>query len=196
MNGFIAKIAAAACLAAGLAGSGCCNYHDLVDPCYPQRYNFAARTEVCAALTPQVKNGHVLEQTVWNWQFEPGTDKLNAAGLTHLIELARRRPVPDPIVYLATAQTPQDLTYDPARPEAFADARRDLDARRIMAVQKFLNAETADRGLAFQVAVHDPTEPDLPAAATVNAVRTWYPVFTGSASGSGGASAAPANPAR
>lgn len=187
MNGFIAKIAAAACLAAGLAGSGCCNYHDLVDPCYPQRYNFAARTEVCAALTPQVKNGHVLEQTVWNWQFEPGTDKLNAAGLTHLIELARRRPVPDPIVYLATAQTPQDLTYDPARPEAFADARRDLDARRIMAVQKFLNAETADRGLAFQVAVHDPTEPDLPARAIATSISVWNSNFTATYSGGGAA---------
>lgn len=188
MNGFIGKTMAAAVLAAGLAGAGCCNYHDLVDPCYPQRYNFAARTEVCAALTPQVKNGHVLEQTVWNWMFgdpgQKGSDRLNAAGMAHLTTLARTRPAPDPIIYLATAQ---DITYNPEAPEgAFADARRELDSKRIGAIQKYLTAQTADRGLAFQVAVHDPAEPDLPARATHNAIITWYPAFIGSASGSTG----------
>jgi hypothetical protein len=168
MKGFISRTALASCLTAGLAalGGGCCGYYDVVDPCYPQRYNFAARKEVCEARYQQVHNGHVLDQTMWNWQFEPGTDKLNDAGKDHLIYLLRRRPCPDQCIYLATAEDVHecfgnghsDLVYDPEHPEKFAEARADLDARRVVAIQKYLTAQTAGRGLAFHVVVHDPAE--------------------------------------
>jgi hypothetical protein len=195
MNGLISKSLAAACLAASLVGVGCCGYYDMVDPCYPQRYNFAARTEVCGALTPQVKNGHILDQTIWNWMFETEAskgppDQLNAAGMEKLNELIRRRPAPDPIVYLATAQVGGALKYNPENPDALGENRHDLDNRRIAAVQKYLNAQTADRGIAFQVIVHDPTEPDLPAAGIAGSVRTYYAGW-GGAGGGGGAAAAP-----
>ena len=77
------------------------HYRDLVDPCYPERYNYQARQEVVASYTPQVQNGHVLDQTVWNYDFEAGTDRLTGGGLEHLAYLARRRPQPDPVVYPA-----------------------------------------------------------------------------------------------
>src|SRR5437660_186226 len=102
MNGIIARSVAAVCLAGGTmtALGGCYGYHDLVDPCYPQRYEYAARTEVRESFAPQVANGHVLDQTVWNWQFESGTAVLTPAGMEHLAYLARRRPAPDPTIYL------------------------------------------------------------------------------------------------
>lgn len=192
MNGFISRTLAAAGMAASLAGAGCCGYYDMVDPCYPQRYNFTARTEVCGTLTPQVKNGHVLDQTIWNWMFEvesgKPTDRLNAAGQEKLTQLIRRRPAPDPIIYLATGQVGADqLVYDPTKPEALAESRRDLDSRRIAAVYKYLNAQTADHGLAFQVIVHDPAEPDLPATAIAGAVRTWIAGWGGAVGGGGAA---------
>ena len=71
-------------------------------------------------IAPQVSNGHVLDQTVWNYDFEPGTDKLTGGGLEHLAYLARRRPQPDPMVYLQTAQ---DVAYDPASPDKLAATR-------------------------------------------------------------------------
>ena len=52
----------------------------------------------------QVHNGHVLDQTVWNSHFEPGTDHLTAGGLAHLDYLARRRPAPDTTVFLEVAK--------------------------------------------------------------------------------------------
>src|SRR4051812_19110825 len=39
---------------------------DLYDPCWPERYNTLARRSVNHAMAPQVMNGHVLDQTVWN----------------------------------------------------------------------------------------------------------------------------------
>jgi hypothetical protein len=177
MNGFITRTAMTVCLTAGLAGvTGCCGYSDVVDPCYPTRYCFAARREVCEARYQQVHNGHVLDQTVWNWQFEPGTDKLNVAGMDHLIYLLRRRPCPDQCIYLATAE---DLVYDPEHPEKFPEARADLDAKRIAAIQKYLTAQTAGRGLAFNIVVHDPAEADFQAIPEGNAITLRNAGFQG-----------------
>src|SRR5947209_1427699 len=127
MKGFIAKSLVAFCGSGLLAVVGGCNvYRNIVDPCYPERYDYAARQEVTAAMAPQVFNGHVLDQTVWNYHFEydalkhEGTDKLTPGGLEHLAYLARRRPTADPVVYLQTAQ---DIVYDPADPDGLADKR-------------------------------------------------------------------------
>jgi hypothetical protein len=172
MNGFISRIAVAACFAVGLSSlTGCCGYNDVVDPCYPTRYNFAARKEVCEARYQQVHNGHILDQTVWNWHWKPGTEELNEAGRDHLIYLLRRRPCPDQCIYLATAEdinvcpanSHADLSYEPEHPERYVEARADLDSRRIVAIQKYLTAQTAGRGLAFHVVVHDPSEANFPA---------------------------------
>src|SRR5262245_43697435 len=134
----------AASLAGGLAASGCEHYRNLVDPCYPERWNYMARWETRAAFVPQVRNGRVLEQTVWNYHFDPGTDKLNPHGITHLAYLARRRPSPDEAVFLQTAQVGTDLIYDPCNQEKLIHDRRELDSRREAAIKAFLAAQTAD----------------------------------------------------
>jgi hypothetical protein len=155
MKGFIRKAAAVLCCAAGAGGLGCYTYHDLVDPCYPERYNFQARKEVVASYSPQIQNGHVLDQTVWNYDFEAGTDKLTGGGLEHLAYMARRRPAPDTTVYLQTAQ---DVAYDSAKPDDLGAKRQDIDAKRVVAIQKFLNAQTGGRRGEFTVLIHDPSE--------------------------------------
>src|SRR5438046_884319 len=66
------------------ASANCCSHKDLYDRCYPERYNNLAQREVNLAFTPQVQNGHVLDQTVWNHHFEKGTDKLTPGGMAHL----------------------------------------------------------------------------------------------------------------
>jgi hypothetical protein len=167
MKGFIPKAVWAACGAALLASTGCWSYKDFVDPCYPERYESMARHEVYAASGPQVANGHVLDQTIWNNFFEEGTDKLLPGGLEHLAYIARRRPRPDCTVYLETAK---DIAYDPAHPEKYSEARAELDTKRTVAVQKFLEAETSGRGVGFEVVVHNPGDPSIssiPAAASV-----------------------------
>jgi len=178
MKGIIAKAFLALCGAGALAGvEGCNVYRNIVDPCYPERYEFAARQEVIGATAPQVFNGHVLDQTVWNYHFEydavnhVGTDKLTPGGLDFLAYLARRRPSADPVIYLQTAQ---DITYDPADPDALADKRARLDGKRIQAIQNYLTAQTAGRHASFQVVVHDPAEVGISAVEGRLAVQSMY----------------------
>lgn len=177
MNGFIfKKIPASVGLGAlmlALVGCHKGNFHcdNLVDPCYPERYNAMARKEVREPFQAQATNGHILDQTVWNWHFERDfetdpktgaptprpTARLSPAGRDYLTHIVRRRPCPDPKVFLQTAQ---DLAYDPARPDDMLKKRTDLDAKRQEAVQSFLGIQAAGRRLPyeFQVAVHDPHE--------------------------------------
>jgi hypothetical protein len=171
MKGFMRKAATVLGGALALAGSqGCYEYRQLVDPCWPQRYNYEASKCVDANLTPQVQNGHVLDQTIWNWMFEAGTDKLTAGGLEHLSYLARRRPHPDCTVYVQTAQ---DVAYDAAAPDKMAADREELDNKRKVAIMKFLGAQTAGRPSEFQVLVHDPADVYLPAIAANVAYNQW-----------------------
>src|SRR5437879_2977951 len=70
MKGIIKRAAAAACLGGGLSLTwGCAGYRDLVDPCWPTRYDAMAAASVNDAFAAQVNNGHVLDQTVWNYHF-------------------------------------------------------------------------------------------------------------------------------
>jgi hypothetical protein len=172
MKGFIAKNLTAATLVGGLSlAAGCDCYRNIVDPCYPQRYTAMAKAETNAAMSPQVSNGHILDQTVWNSHFEPGTDRLTPGGLEHLGYLARRRPCPDSVLFLQTAQ---DVPYDPAAPDKFAEARAALDTRRIQAVQNYLMADTAGRHLTFEVVVHDPSEVGITATEAGISILKMY----------------------
>ncbi|HYT90876.1 MAG TPA: hypothetical protein VEL76_19355 [Gemmataceae bacterium] len=163
MNGFITRAFVAGCVGAALTVLGGCRLYDrLVDPCWPERYNSQARESVEEAFGTQVFNGHILDQTVWADFFEPATDKLTLGGQTYLTHLARVRPHPDPKVYLQTA-TANDVVYDPAAPEKGVNARRELNQKRVEALYKFLNYATADRPVAWQVDIHDPTEKSLSA---------------------------------
>jgi hypothetical protein len=192
MKGIISKTLAAVCLGGGIAAAGgCCEYYELVDSCYPQRYECAARHEVQAAFGPQVCNGHVLDQTIWNCHFEPGSDRLTPGGMDHLSYLARRRPSPDTKIYVQTAQ---DVPYDPAVPNQFAEARNELDRKRVDAIHKYLAAETENRPLSFEVVVHDSAEVGISTVPANIAIQQMYtgtrgnlPITAGvSASGGGG----------
>ncbi len=168
-----------------------------MDPCYPERYDYAARHEVTAALAPQVENGHVLDQTVWNYHFmrdanEQPSAMLNASGLDLLARLARTRPHPDPVIFLQTAQ---DLGYDSEHPDRLAAARNDLDAKRSKAIEAFLNAQTATRPVVFQVQIHDPAEVGIGAVPASKITAQMYNSYKGAlqaggASTTGGAGAA------
>jgi uncharacterized membrane protein YgcG len=173
MKGFMNKTLLASLCAGVLGAVGGCDtcLHNLYDPCYPQRYEHMSAQEVNDLTAPQVQNGHVLDQTVWNFHFEPGTEKLTAGGLDHLAYLARRRPTPDTMIYLQAAQ---DIAYDPANPDKFAQARFDLDGKRIASIQKYLNAQTSGRHLDFQVVVHDPAEVGIAATPAGTSVQRIY----------------------
>lgn len=179
MKGFMSKCLTALGVTSGLAVAGGCDcYQNLVDPCYPQRYEFASRQEVIAAFAPQVSNGHILDQTVWNYQFEPGTDRLTRGGMDHLAYLAHRRPYPDCTIYLATAHD-AELPYDPAAPAKYNEQRQNLDQKRIQAIQNYMAAETAGRPVSFEVVVHDPPEVGLAATPVGISVQKMYTGFQG-----------------
>ncbi|HEV3203299.1 MAG TPA: hypothetical protein VGY77_02900 [Gemmataceae bacterium] len=170
MKGFIAKTMTAIYFAGGsmMVAGGCYGYKDLVDPCYPERYEYAARQSVKQFIGPQVQNGHILDQTIWNYHFEPGTASMTEGGRAHLTYLGRRRPAPDSIIYLQVAH---DIAYDPAAPDKYVDARNDLDNKRIKAIQDFLGAETAGRSAPFTVVRHDPSEVGQSAVAVGRSIQ-------------------------
>jgi hypothetical protein len=183
MNGFIKTLGRCGGAAGLIALAGCCGYWEAVDPCYPARYTYMADREVFAALAPQVNNGQVLDQTVWNYHFVCGTDCLTAGGLEHLAYLARRRPHPDTCVFLQTAQ---DICYDPHAPDKMAECRADLDCRRVQAIQKFLTAQTGGQ-CAWKVEVHDPAEVGINAiAANASSQQMLNTRFRGGLPGGGG----------
>src|SRR5437868_2114590 len=116
MNGFIKRTVAVLSLGGAAAVSGCCSDKhlcDYYDNCWMTRYGMQAEQPVRETFAAQISNGHVLEQTVFTYHFDSGTDKLNKGGQEHLAFLARRRPQPDCVVFLQSAQ---DVTYDAAAP--------------------------------------------------------------------------------
>jgi hypothetical protein len=187
MKGLIAKALGGCGL---LALVGCCatdcNYDNLVDPCYPQRYWAVARHEVNEATLPQLENGHVLDQTVWDHHFEAGTDKLTPGGLEHLKYLARRRPHADPVILLQAAQ---DVMYDPAHTDAYVQGRLDLTNKRVQAIQAFLGAYTAGTPQDFRVVVHDPAEVGQSSVGVARSVLLMHNSYQGALPTGAGASA-------
>jgi hypothetical protein len=183
MNGFIKATVAGLCLGTGFTTMvGCATYRQVVDPCWPERYNAEARMSVRETFGAQAHNGHVLDQTVWNYDFEidpqtgEPTDRLNPSGMEHLKYLARRRPAPDPTVYLQTAQEVSGGKNLPA--DKLAQARAELDSKRIDAIQKYLAGMMTGRSqaVAFQVAVHDPAAVGI---AAMPLAGNQYPVIKG-----------------
>jgi hypothetical protein len=155
-----------------------------------------ATASVDSTFAAQVNNGHILDQTVWNYHFVPGTPQLTTMGQSHLAYLARRRPAPDTKLFLQTAE---DVVYDATKPEEYAKARSKLDADRTQAVLAYLQAETAGRPLTFDVTIHDPAEPGFRGARLYRmnelgrgAVNEMYNGYKGNlplSSGAGGGSA-------
>jgi hypothetical protein len=187
MKGFMKSVLAAACASGWFSAVGCHSGGDktfsCIDHCQHERYSAAARQEVITAFTPQVQNGRILDQTIWNEAFEPGTDKLTPLGWDKLDQLVRRRPQPDPRIFLATSR---DLPFNPAKADDYADARRDLDAKRSATIQKYLASQTAGRPVPFEVLVHDPSPTGLPGNAARNESLSLQGAYTGRLGAGGG----------
>ena len=131
-----------------LTFTGCFGYRDVVDPYYPKRYNVDARNSVRAALAPQVSNGNVLDQTVWDFHFETGKPELNAMGKDHLKRLARRRPVAQEVIFLQVAQNPDENANN-----------KELNKARSENIKTYMTKISQDKvHPEFQVVLHDPAE--------------------------------------
>lgn len=175
MKGFIRQTAAVFAFGSLLfAGVGCYHYRELVDPCWPERYNAMARQSIRDIHNAQADKGHVLDQTIWNYHFESDpktgapTDKLNAMGIEHLKYLSRKLPSPDPQLYL---QHSQDIPYaSNVAPEKLIDQRNQLNNRRSQAIERFLATQTIGRPGTYQIAVHDFAPPSYPPGWTQNAI--------------------------
>ena len=72
MKGLISKAMAACAWAVGRPAWAASAIGTWSIPCYPMRYNCMSRNEVNAAMAPQVQNGHVLDQTIWNLLLRAG----------------------------------------------------------------------------------------------------------------------------
>ena len=154
------------------------------DPCWPQRYSAVARQEVLTPFAQQALNGHVINLTIWNYHFEPGTDKLTAAGVEKLDSLVRVRPTPDNKVYIQTAR---DLAANVETVDKLHADRMALDLKRANVVAKFLAAEP--QRLPFEIYVHDPSDPSISSIGAGNAWRAQMQGYRGGISGGGGANA-------
>jgi hypothetical protein len=193
MKGYLTKVLSGAFLAGGVLSAGCHHQSGEVsghgDPCWPDRYANESRASVVASFQPQVENGHVLDQTIWNIHFDSGTDKLNGAGMDKVDQLTRRRPRPDTKLYLQTAR---DIAYDAEKPNDYSAKRNELDTKRTLAVQKYLGASLTGRPATFDIQVHDPSPPGI-ASATPGIVPAKASAAAGAASGGAAPAAAPAS---
>ena len=200
MNRMMRAAAAAAILTSGLGSIGCVStgggargeghgpigdhWRNAADPCYPERYNHAARQAVIAPFAQQVHNGHALNQTVWNYYFEAGTDKLTSAGMEKLDSIARTRPAPDPKLYI---QASRDLSLTADNAGKIADLRTDLDVKRAVAIQKYMGTQPVIGGaVAYEVYVHDAPTPGINAEMAAGAYRGSILGYRGGISGAAG----------
>lgn len=158
-----------------VAVTGCVgSYSDLVDPCYPQRYNCQARQAALEPLQTQAANGLAYEQTLYNYHFKAESDELLPNGQQLLARLAARRPAPDTSIYVQTAN---DVPFTPQDPEGYARKRKDLNERRVAAVKQFLKMLKPE--VAFTVDVAEPSKVGIDSREGATAVRDLHNSATG-----------------
>jgi hypothetical protein len=177
-----------------VSATGCYGtFHEVVDPCYPERYNCKAREEINDLRAAQVQQGLIYEQTLFVHHFNPASETLHPGGIALLQRLANRRPEPEAVIYLQTAQNNYDLDYK--KPEEYASKRKELDDKRKLEIEKFLKMERPD--VNFTVVVSNPAKVGISGAegrAAVTNVRStargyfMIPGFQDSGGSGGGGS--------
>ena len=191
MNRYFRAAAAALVMAGGLASVGCAarggagdggRGRNWIDPSWPDRYNYAARQAVIAPFAQQVANGHFTNQTIWNWYFEPGTDKLNGAGMEKLDSIARTTPNPDTKLFLQAAR---DLGVTPENMDKVVALRDDLTAKRAAAIHRYMATQPGPTVL-YDVSVVDMPTPGLYAPFATRAFGGQLRGYQGGVSGGGG----------
>jgi hypothetical protein len=217
MKRYIRAVAAAAIVTGGLGSAGCAthsgctnqagcqnggsgsledHYRNWYDANWPERYNFAARESVLYPFAQQAATGHFLDQTLWNWHFEPGSDKLSPAGMEKLDAISHATPSPDPRLYIQTAR---DILVTSDNADKAGALREDLNIRRAAAVKRYA-ASQPGAPVPYEVYVHDAPVPSIYApfaVAAFNAIRSGYGKFAGGSSSGGtggGANGQPAAP--
>jgi hypothetical protein len=148
MNGFIKRSAAVLCLGAGLFTLiGCHAYNNIVDPCWPERYNFEARGSVRDMHNAQAYKGHILNQTVWSDDFEG--DKLKQSAKAKLQYISHREPTAAVMkVFLQSADI-----EDPAK-------REGMNAQRRKVMLAYLETQRAPgQNTLYEVDVHHYVQP-------------------------------------
>ncbi len=176
-------------LATGMVSiTGCVGtYSDIVDPCYPERYNCMARGSVVEPQKTMDTNGTALEQTVYNYHFREGSDELLPGGKSLLIRLARRRPQPETQIYVQT--TNDESVLSNRNLEEIGPKRKELNEKRVKVVAEFLKAIRPDVG--FTITIHDPAKIGIFSEEARTAVRDMHNSAVGNMQlqGPGGVSA-------
>ena len=161
--------------------------HTIAADCNEPEFNLfmeAARSYGLDPFRKQVNNGNVMNQTVWNYMFEPGTDKLTAAGHDKLDALSKVRPYPDGKLYIQTAR---DLGVTPDNVDKLAALREDLDGKRAAAVQRYMASQPTFNPTVYEVYVHDPVVPGIDSNFAANAYRGSAAGYRGGIGGGSGA---------
>ena len=175
---------AGGCGAGGGSGASCGDhYRNWWDVSWPDRYNYAARQSVVAPFAQQAANGHFLNQTIWNWYFEPGTDKLNPGGMEKLDSLARSTPAPDPRLYLQAAH---DVAVTSENLDKVTALRNDLNGRRAAAIKRYMATQFGPP-VEYEVFVHDAPVPGIYSLFAGNAYRGQTGGYRGGLSSGGAA---------
>lgn len=160
MNGFIKKTAAALFSGAALLTLiGCQHYRDVVDSCWPERYNDLARKSVKHMHNAQSDKGHLLDHTLWTGDFD-GND-LKPSGKAKLKYIANREPVA--VVMKVWLQNADDEA--PAK-------RANVNADRKMTITAFLDTQKSEgRTSLYEIEVHNYTQPTHPSDWTNKALK-------------------------
>lgn len=192
LRNVIKKAGWAVALLSLVSVTGCYGtFHEVVDPCYPERYNCKAREAVHDLRSTQVANGLVYDQTLFVHHFNPASETLHPGGVAQLQRLANRRPAPETTIYLQSAQNTYDLDFK--KPEEYASKRKELDDKRKKEVENFLKMERPD--VTFTVVMSNPAKVGISGTegrAAVNNMRSsamgyfMIPGFQGGGGGSGG----------
>ena len=138
-----------------------------IPPYDPQPLVEEAAGSIMRAKNHQVRNGEILDRTLWNHHFAPKGGQLQPSGMAMLNRLARTQGQAWPVeVFVATAH---DLPYDKPDPETFAAARDQLDAARARVVTDYLRIVL--RRDKVRVLLHDPAPVGMVAEESAVAYR-------------------------
>src|SRR5262245_8450230 len=116
---------------AGTAAGQNPKFYKLHNCYWPQPYIEATRMAVREPFVIQAQNGLMLEQTIWNYHFEYGTDRLHPSCVAFLDRMSRRPAEPVLQLFLQTAR---DIRFFAERPKDYKKDQADLNTRRIKAV--------------------------------------------------------------
>jgi len=187
MNRYSRAASAALLLITGFGSVGCVTtgkgggerYRNVVDPSWPDRYNHDAQQATLAPFAQQATNGHFQERTLWNWYFEPGTDRLHPAGMAKLNAISRSNL--DNKLYLQHAG---DLPLTPDNADKVIDLRHELTAKRAATVRQYLATKPGTPE--YEISVHNGPTPAIYAPFALSAFRGQVTGYVGSLQGAAG----------